>query len=1029
MEHGVTEATIKLGLMPPLTGLVGIYGTEIARAGLIACQEVNQDGGVLGRPLELMIEDDGSLPESAVTAAENLVIRDQCSAIIGNLLSNSRIAVAYRVAEPRKVPYLNFSFYEGSIVSRYFFHFAALPNQQIDRMIPYMRERFGPRMFFAGNNYEWSRGSIHAGKLALERVGGVVIGEEYCPLGVDEAVIESLLDQVEEASPDVFVPYFAGADQLTLLTQFTERGLKKHIAVVMGHYDEVMASNLSAEIREGFFSSNTYFMTVDTPSNHDFLARLAKFPEVTGVWPHGNGTLTNFSEGAYICVKAFAKAANLAGSVEPEALVEVLKTIDVDAPQGTVQMNPQHHHARVNTYLSRCGADGVFDIVESFGTLDPILPERYSHQVIKQSATLEEDMRLQARILELMPEAVFIVSMTDKSVVYASGSAERMFGYGIGELLGLPITQLCESPDVNTKCFFDDDYADLTRKGGWNGEIHRVEKNGSGGICSLSISIFTHPVHDEVWLFVATDITERKIAETALKESEERYAFAISGTNDGLWDWNIEANSNYMSPRFKEILGYRDSELENKVEVFFNALHPDDAERVTAEVQAHFKEYVPFNTEYRLRRKKGDYVWIHAKGQAVRSSDGTALRMAGSISDISKRKQAERATKESEDRLKEILKIAPEAVITIGGNMKIQLFNKGAERIFGYTVNEVLGQSMDILMPERLRQGHRRHIDGFEGSSDTYRFMDQREEIIGLRKDGSEFPASASVSKLEIGNDKIFTVMLHDITERRRAEIERREALNEAEQANKAKSEFLASMSHELRTPLNAILGFSDILSHEYLGPIGLKKYVEYANDIHASGSHLLSLVNDILDISSIEAGKTSLNIKTLNFKEIANESMVIVANSAETKGIKLIDEIPYDLPLLSADGQAIKQILLNLMANAIKFTPKGGSVTLSAKASKTTFGVVIEDTGLGISKEKLPEITKPFTRSVRDPHKTVEGWGLGLAITKSLIDLHEGSLDISSTVGKGTTVVVTLPNNQPQYELAQGQVIDYRIG
>ena len=156
---------IKLGLMPPLTGLVRIYGPEISRAGQIACQEVNENGGVLGRPLELFIEDDGSLPESAVAAAEKLVIRDQCTAIIGNLLSNSRIAVAYRVVEPRKIPYLNFSFYEGSIASRYFFHFAALPNQQIERMIPYMREKYGPRMFFAGNNYEWPRGSINAGSI------------------------------------------------------------------------------------------------------------------------------------------------------------------------------------------------------------------------------------------------------------------------------------------------------------------------------------------------------------------------------------------------------------------------------------------------------------------------------------------------------------------------------------------------------------------------------------------------------------------------------------------------------------------------------------------------------------------------------------------------------------------------------------------------------------------------------------------------------------------------------------------------
>ncbi len=510
--------------MPPLTGLVGIYGTEIARAGLIACLDVNENGGVLGRPLELIIEDDGSLPESAVTAAEKLVERDGCSAIIGNLLSNSRIAVAYSVAEPRKVPLLNFSFYEGSIASRYFFHFAALPNQQIDRMIPFMRAKFGPRMFFAGNNYEWPRGSIHAGKVALQGVGGIVVGEEYCSIGVSANEIESLLDQVEASAPDVFVPYFAGTDQLALLTRFTERGLKKRMAVVMGHYDEMMASNLSPEIREGFYSSNTYFMTVDTPSNHQFLENLAKFPGVNGVWPQGNGILTNFGEGAFVCVKAFAEAANRAGSLEAEALVGALETISLETPQGMVEMNPSHHHARVNTYLSHCGADGIFNIVEEFGTIDPVLPERYSHQVIEKNVSLEEEFRLQARILEMMSEAVFLVRTNDESIVYANISAEKMFGYDNGKLLRLQVSQIFENYENDNRKLIDEVLPTLVRKGEWKGEVHRNEKGSSRRSFSLSISAFSHSFYDEVWLFVVTEITERKQAEEQLRQAQKMEA-------------------------------------------------------------------------------------------------------------------------------------------------------------------------------------------------------------------------------------------------------------------------------------------------------------------------------------------------------------------------------------------------------------------------------------------------------------------------------------------------------------------------
>jgi len=503
---------VRLGLMPPLTGLVGIYGTEIARAGLIACEEVNENGGVLGRQLELVIEDDGSMPESAVVSATKLVDEHRCTAIIGNLLSNSRIAVAYRVAEPRKIPYLNFSFYEGSILSRYFFNFAALPNQQIDKMIPYMCNQYGPRMFFAGNNYEWPRGSIDAGKRILLSVGGQVVGEEYTAIGVALADIDHLLDQVEAAAPDVFVPYFAGADQVNLLTRFTERGMKTRMAVVMGHYDELMASKLTAEVREGFYSSNTYFMTVNSLENKKFLQRLADWPGVTGIWPKGNGILTNFGEGTYVCVKAFARAANLAGTLEPEAMVDAINTLSVSGPQGELRMDPVTHHARVNTYLSRCNAAGEFQIVEYFGAIEPLLPERYNHQRINHKATMEDDIRLQARMLEQMSEAVMLINSHDETILYVNPGTNRLFGYDKDELLGRCLSQL-DSESTN----IPEISSVLAHKGSWQGEICMQRKDVAVVWVSASLSTFTHPVHGEVWLASFSDITKRKQADDELE--------------------------------------------------------------------------------------------------------------------------------------------------------------------------------------------------------------------------------------------------------------------------------------------------------------------------------------------------------------------------------------------------------------------------------------------------------------------------------------------------------------------------------
>ncbi len=529
-----SSAPVLLGLMPPLTGLVEIYGPEIVWAARIACDEVNAAGGVLGRPLELRIEDDGSLPDTAVPAAHRLVDAG-CVAIIGNLLSNSRIAVAEQVADPRRMPYLNFSFYEGSISARHFFHFAALPNQQIDRMIPWMAKSFGPKMFFAGNNYEWPRGSIDAAKRALQALGGDVLGEEYLSIGARPEEIENLLDHVGRSGADVFVPYFAGADQIALLTRFTELGLKRRMAVVMGHYDEVMVSRLPAHVREGFFSSNTYFMSVDTPENRACLSSLAQLPGVTGLWPAGNGMMSNFGEGTYLCVKAFAAAANQAQSLDAAALVPALETIQVDGPQGRVSMDPLTHHAHVNTYLASCRADGSFDIIERFGCLPPQIPERYRQQSADKTAhtsTLSPQIASRmaseaaAAMLKLgtayqilsAADIAVIATNTEGIIVEASPQACLMFGYTLQELVGMSVHLLLPPHMRGAHAEHMSGFIagqEVSRRMRDRGEVVGYRKDGT--FFSIEASIAKVQTGKD-WLLVATlqDVSERKRVEDEL---------------------------------------------------------------------------------------------------------------------------------------------------------------------------------------------------------------------------------------------------------------------------------------------------------------------------------------------------------------------------------------------------------------------------------------------------------------------------------------------------------------------------------
>ncbi len=249
-----------------------------------------------------------------------------------------------------------------------------------------------------------------------------------------------------------------------------------------------------------------------------------------------------------------------------------------------------------------------------------------------------------------------------------------------------------------------------------------------------------------------------------------------------------------------------------------------------------------------------------------------------------------------------------------------------------------------------------------------------------------------------------------DITDR----VNNQKALNDAliasEQANRAKSEFLATMSHEFRTPLNAIIGFSEMLKEQYFGNLGDKNYLDYAKDIHRSGRHMLDLVNDILDFSAIEASKRQMNPENFSFRDVLSDGVRNVETQLRKKNLSLKQDFASDLPLIHADKRSVYQIVLNLLSNAVKFTKPGGGITISAHCDGDVFSFCIADTGVGIAADQLATITDPFSQSQADPHIAGTGTGLGLTIVKSLVEAHGGALTIESEAGIGTRVTVELP-------------------
>ena len=507
---------------------------------------------------------------------------------------------------------------------------------------------------------------------------------------------------------------------------------------------------------------------------------------------------------------------------------------------------------------------------------------------------------------------------------------------------------------------------------------------------------------------------------SALRQTEERFELAVSGARCGIWDWDVESRKMYWSGAMNALLGQGSQPRLIDVDEIEKRLHPAD-QRAIRNIEETIRDGASdYDETFRLRRDDGGYVWIRAKGQIYRTLRAETPRLSGIALDISDQKSAAERLDVTERVLKAAFDNAAEAFVLWDRQERLVLCNRRFMEFYGLreaklgdTRSNLIGRALGSPLSIEGRSHGKSDIGTSAGTVELQRAND-RWLLVSERQATPEarIMVATDITALKQHEDALQAshrqlqeqaLKLGEIATRLEAEKVR------AEEGSRSKTEFLANMSHELRTPLNAIMGFSDAMRNEVLGPLP-PRYISYASDIHSSGEALLKLIDEVLNMARIESGTLELDIAPANLGLIVTQSIASFRDQAAAAGIIFRQDL-RDLPLVLADKSAIRDVMANLLSNALKYNSAEGFVTVETRMLGDQASVWIHDTGIGIKQSNLSRIIKPFERLEKSTNASRKGGtGLGLAASNALIALHGGKLTIESEPGIGTSVCFTLP-------------------
>jgi PAS domain S-box-containing protein len=662
-------------------------------------------------------------------------------------------------------------------------------------------------------------------------------------------------------------------------------------------------------------------------------------------------------------------------------------------------------------------ADEIGELIGGFNRLLETVGRR-------EAALIESDARFR-HFFEKNSSAMLLIDPVTGEIVEANAAAIAYYGYPRPKLICMNISAINtltaeRIAEERRKALREERNYFLFSHRLASGEIRNVEVH-STPIESAGRSLLFSIVHD---------IQDRTKTENALRESEFRWKFAIEGSGDGMWDWNLETGSAVFSPRWKEMLGFADSEIENDATEWTKRVHPDDMPEVMATIQAHLDGKTSSAiVENRMLCKDGSWRWVLGRGMVVsRDATGQPLRMIGTNSDITERKQAEKALQRVHVMMERTENMAHLASFEWEVDANVVTWSPEMFRIFGRDpalgIPNLEGQAA-LYTPESTQMLFDA-VSKAVSDGTPYEF-----ELMTVQPDGEQRPCFVMGFPERDDNGRVIRLagLVQDITERKKAERELEQhrhhlealvqertaalsiAKEAAEAANRAKSTFLSNMSHELRTPMNAIMGMTDLVLRHMSDP----KQKDQLTKAQQASRHLLHVINDILDISKIEAERLKLEQVSFQLGEVLENLTSLIGHRITEKGLTLHIELSPEISRLALQGDPhrLGQILLNLAGNALKFTETGG-ITLRVQAldenpSDVLLRIEVQDTGIGISAEDLKRLFTAFEQADGSMTRKYGGTGLGLAISKRLAKLMGGDIGVDSQPGAGSTFWLTV--------------------